>query len=381
MQLKPFYKICLLASLGLSVSSIKAAQHGVERAEARDEAREEAQVSEEIKESTRQAKIEAARLLVYLQTLQQSGVLETSVQVPEDIKEKYNMARSSVLGGSVVPTAALIGTGALVKESFEHTKSVSDSINQLIAMLKPGVVWSSEQLEKIYELAAVEWSSDVLGRSSEQVWKSSLEPAFKLLFNQYTGYAAGASSGSGALALSSVLVTNDANEIMTKASARKLLGQDKAMSLALDKALAGPRSIYNMADADYAKFKEAVAAKMLERAISNKFKTKDRDGNALNYKVDFVKVMADERIGDPKVVLAAQKLQESFNPAVEYRPRLDDLSKLKDRVGDITASMAVMDTILKEQDGRLGAENEAQIRQMKANAQRTLDIIQSNLVD
>ncbi len=226
------------------------------------------------------------------------------IPVSEQIANRYNKMKSSYLG--TVPT--IIAGSAATFLGNESSKRVEFLLKPLTALLRASgraITFSGEQVEIFSRSTGLdkvlEKSSNVATWSVEEI----IIPIAKLFLRGNLKIASGAVSASAVFAGSVTFMTNNSNEIMTWASARSLLGQDKAMNNRVDALVHDMSTIFNLTPSDAAKLKLAIYDEALRQAISHKFSE-----DPSKYSLDVIEVMSSQKLITADAAKAIGKLRE-----------------------------------------------------------------------
>jgi hypothetical protein len=333
-------------------------------------------MEERIESSLPTAQDEAIRVLLLASILAQKDYFPSVVRVPDAIREKYEVFRSTMTGGGPVVAGLSYYGVKMGYKALEKAEFTEPALNRIFKGLK----WSADIGKNSWE-RVLHWKiATALGRSVSKSSKAAyqrLTPVFKIFFKKGSQYSLGAVSISGALWGIAYLARHNSREIMTSATARELLGYDAEFERKLNAVISHTAAVYSLEPFKQALLRNGIKRELMEQAVQKKFKTEDADGNPIEYAIDVVKVMLDNNLIDLEVAEAAERLRSVVDQAWGPNSTRTTLEALDGSLTVIAQVTALLESIVKTEE--MPPEIEMQIRQRVANAQKTMLRLQNNL--
>lgn len=323
------------------------------------------------------AQTEAIRVLLLASILAQKDYFPDVVRVPDQIREKYEVFRSTITGGPVVAGLGVV----LVKTSYKSLKEAEfteGALNKLMAVLRPSAESAKNSWTRFWNTRIIL----ALGRSKTKSVESSyqrIQPVLNLVFKRGkgSGYALGSSAVAGALYTSIYLSRHNSREIMTNDMARSLLGYDVEFDQKLNMVVSRTAAVYSLEPFKQALLRNGVRRELMDLALRNEFRIEDDQGKPIEYSVDIVKIMLEQNLIDLEVAEAAERWGKVVNQAWGANSSRTTLEALDGSISMILQVSALLEAIVTTEE--LPEEIEKEVRLRLAHAQRTIVRLQNNL--
>ncbi|MEO0337380.1 MAG: hypothetical protein AAF202_13375, partial [Pseudomonadota bacterium] len=221
--------------------------------------------------------------------------------------ELYNTTRSWFVGSIPLSLAGGLAT-YMAQSSLQEFESVLAPITALVKALGQVVTASLEALEVSSEKIGLDILLRYVGEGIDWSSQNILMPFIRLFANQAVLISSGASGMSAVGYTSYVLVTKDAQEVMSISKVNQLFGHDEEIRQSIDALVEDLARLVSIDPEKQAKLKNLIGDEVIRQAQENDYSTKESD-----YDIDVVKIMTDNNIVDPGVALVlanAEKLYE-----------------------------------------------------------------------
>jgi hypothetical protein len=324
------------------------------------------------------AQTEAIRVLLLASILATKDYFPDVVRVPDEIREKYEVFRSTMTGGG--PVVGGLGV-ALVKVSYKSLKEAEfteAALNRLLAVLRPSAESAKNSWARFWNMKFM----TALGRVSSKSFDSSyqrLQPVINLVFKRGkgSGYALGASAISGALYGSIYLARHNSREIMGNEMARSILGYDEAFDQKLNAVVSKTAAVYSLEPFKQALLRNGIRRELMDLALRNDFRIEDEQGNPIQYSIDIIKIMLEQNLIDLEVAEAAERWGKVVNQAWGADSSRTTLEALDGSITMVLQVSALLEAMVTTEELPEAVEKEVRLR--LAHAQRTIMRLQSNL--
>jgi hypothetical protein len=338
----------------------------------------ENKIVDRVEASLPAAQSEAIRILLLASILAQKDYFPGVIEVPEHVREKYELFRSAFTGGALITGSVGGGFGYVTYQSIKHTEFTKDSLNRLWQMLKPAAESSRRGWNLFWNNKIVNAVGKSVGKSSERSYES-IRPMLKLVFRKGTAYSVGSSVLGGSLAMSVYLARHNAREAMRSEMARSLLGYDREFDRKLDSLIERTALVYTVEPFQKALLKNGLRRELMDLAIRNDFRTEDDKGNPYEYKVDVVKIMLEQNIIDPEVAEVAERLSKLAEQAWGTNAIRTTTEALDGSIATVLEISALLESIVESE--QLPEAIEKEVRQKLANTKKTIVRLQNNLTN